>query len=290
MIACGHPINDELIARPHTLKFLSALKRAGGSLAITQNDSESLHLHSGKFKAVIPCLDFTTWPNVMPDQARTPIDNKIKEAIAAVGVLASESGATVIEATVLLQNMTCVATNRHVIMEYYHGHNIAEKLAIPKLAANFICKVGIPLAALGVTHTGNAPTSATFYFQNGAWIRTQLYAEDWPSVDGVFTAVENNAAPRMAPPEGFFEALDALSQFTRENETVFFRHDVLASDFDEGVGATYEVPGVPSLDHAAAPKYLALMQPHCLEMAFNPASIYFQSRDLRGLMSLKTVA
>lgn len=283
LVACGYPIADELLARPHTLKFLSAVKRAGNSLAISHMGND-LHLHAGKFKAIVPCLDFSTWPNVMPDAPIAPIDDTIKQALASVGVLATEGGQTVIEASVLLRDKTCIGTNRHVIMEYYHGHSLPP-VAVPKIAANYICKVSLPLVSIGF---GVNYSSATFHYANGSWIKTQLYNEAWPDMDRIFAAGEHYSAPLMDVPPDFWEGIEALSQFTKDAEAIFFNHNQLASHSTNGVGATYDVPGLTSNEYACNPKYLGLIEPFAEKLAFNKNSLRFQNANMRGLVSLKT--
>src|SRR4051812_42053534 len=57
IVAAGCPIIEDVHTNPHNLLLIEALSKCDDNYSLTQLDSNRLAVKSGKFKAVIPCLD-----------------------------------------------------------------------------------------------------------------------------------------------------------------------------------------------------------------------------------------
>lgn len=275
VLTVASPIEEDLAACPHTLQLLEALAKCGEELNITQLSANTLSVKSGVFKALIPCVDFAEVLVSGPDERIAAIDDRIKQAFEAVSMLATDGAQQAHFAGVLLQAGSAVATNGAALLECWHGLDLPPGLLIPKASAVAIAKAGKPLAGFGYS-----PSSATFYFEDNSFIKTQLFNERFPNYQTVFPA-DCNPWPL---PEGFFTAVHAIENFSR-NGVVYFDENVVSSHEHETEASTYQIEGLP---HGMAfnSKYLTM-----LEHAFNKAEfrkdenrVIFFGENMRGAL------
>lgn len=237
VITAGHPVEEEVNVCPHTFRLLDAIKRCKKAVSITQLDAEQLVIKSGNFRAVIPCLNPAALPYSTPDLRAGTISDVIREGFEMLNPLVSGTGATTVEASLLLNNNSMVATDRTVMVEFWHGIALPDGLAIPKQAVTALCKIKQPLVGIGVSDR-----SVTFHYDNGAWFKTQLYAEPWPDIAHIINGGDPHNTPAIPP--AFFEAVDAVVSHSRDGG-VYSRDGHLASHNTDAAGATYEIKGVP---------------------------------------------
>lgn len=275
-IAAGHRIEDDLQACPHTVRLIDALAKCGESLSITQLDNDKLSIKSDKFKAFVPCVAVNMLATVAPDPPCAKIDDRIRTGFEVVGVLASDNAQHVLTSSILLQSGSMIATDRQVMLEYWHGIDLPPGIVIPKAGAVAVVKAGKPLASLGFS--GN---SVTFYFEDGSWIRSQLYSEPWPDISKILN-VRCNPWPM---PESFYKAVDAVASFS-ETGNVFFGTNILRSHATDGIGASYEVTGLPNGPCYKA-KHLKIIEPYVKTIDFIGVSgiAYFYGDNVRGAIT-----
>lgn len=281
IVAAGSPIPDDLYAYPHTLLFMEALSRCKEGYSLTQLDNQRLSIKSGKFSATVPCLDPILMQTADPDPMIVGITNKFKEAVEAVGVLASENAQHVLTASVLMNGASVISTNRVMLLEYWHGLDMPPNIPLPKEFVKALVKQKKNLTGFGFSRS-----SATFYFEDGCWLRTQLYADEWPDVSRIL----NREANLWTIDPQFFIALDAVASFS-EDGNVYSRLNLLCSHADEGVGASYECSGVPS-GFVYPIKQLMILKPYvksidymCNGVADSSYCLYFVGYECRGVIS-----
>jgi len=233
ILAAGCKINEDLHCAPNAELMTSALSKCGENLSITQLDNGRLSLKSGKFKCMVPCIDPLLLSIAIPDPQLAMIDDRFKEAVGAVAVLASEGGQSVITASILMAGASVIATDRKVMIEFWHGIDLPYGIALPKSFAVALTKISKKLTGFGFSQS-----SATFYFEDESWLRTQFYAEPWPDVKGILDR-KCNAWP---VPNDFWKGLDAIEPFA-ENDVVFFDSELIRTHDDE-TGATFEIFGL----------------------------------------------
>lgn len=258
VLSVAHRIPDELNACPNTASLLAALAKCGQGFTITHLDSGRLAVKSDKFKAFVPCVAFDEMPQVEPDAKIAVIDDRIKAALAAVVPLASETAQRVAFAATLLQANSAVATNGSVLLEYWHGIDLPPGLLLPKAAVNAILKTPKPLAGFGYSQS-----SATFYFDDESYIKTQLYDERYPNYESVLDAP---SAP-LPLPEDFFTAVAAVEPFS-ENNVCYFADGAMRSHAIESEGASYEIEGLP-FPMAFNMQFLRMVEPSFKQVCFD---------------------
>lgn len=286
VIAVGHPIEEDLNVCPHTYRLIDALGRCKKAVAITQLDAEKLVVKSGNFRAIIPCLNPAALPYVAPDVQAGQVDDRLKEGFALLNPIVSGTGQTVVESSLLLQNNSMVATDRNIMFEFWHGINLPNGLALPKAAIAAVSKVPAKLVGIGVSDR-----TVTFYFDGGAWLRTQLYGEQWPNIQRVINGGDVYNTPAIPP--ALFEAVEAVAPFSETGvgasaggAAIYTFDGFISSHHTEGVGATYQIEGIPpglcfSAKHLLALKNIATK----IDFVGKNGITYFFGGNVRGALT-----
>lgn len=270
IVAAGAPIDEDIYCYPHTIDMLTALSKCEENFSLTQLDNMRLSIKSGKFKAVVECLEPIIMQEAMPDPPIVGITNKFKEAVEAVGVLASENAQHVLTASVLMNGPSVISTNRTMLFEYWHGLDLPINMPLPKEFVKSLCA-----HKKNLTQFGCSNCSATFYFEDGSWLRTQLYATEWPDVSRILN-IEGNL---WSIDPQFFKALDAVAPFS-DDGNVYFDTGLLMSHPETSVGASHECNGLPK--GVIYPiKQLKMMQPYAKKVDFNAKGIHDSSYCLK---------
>jgi len=281
IVAAGSPITEDLTCHPHNLLLIEALSKCDDNFSLTQLDNDRLSVKSGKFKAVIPCLDPNLMQSAIPDPMIVGISNKFKEAVEAVGVLASENAQHVLTASVLMNGQSVISTNRVMLLEYWHGLDLPPNIPLPKQFVAALVKQKKNLIGFGFSRS-----SATFYFDDNCWLRTQLYSDEWPDVGNIL----NRQANLWPIDPNFFKAVEAIIPFS-EDGNIYSDTNLLMSHADHSVGATFECNGIPK-GFVYPAKQLMIMKPYVRKIDFMASGVHdssyclvFYGDAIRGVIS-----
>ena len=268
-------VEEDLSACPHTYQLIDALSKVGEDLSITQLSPTSLAVVSGAFRALIPCVGFGDVGISGPDERCAVIDDRIKAAFEAVLPLATDGAQHAHLAAVLLQSGSAVATNGHVLAEYWHGIDLPPML-IPKASAVAILKAGKALTGFGYSGP-----SATFWFEDDSFIKTQLFAEKFPNYQPLFECEGLNPWP---VPDEFYKAVRSIESFSRSG-VVYFENGMLASNEQETEASTYKIEGLPEGMGFNA-KYLLMVETSFKNVYFEESSnkAFFFGENVRGVI------
>lgn len=269
-------VEEDLTACPHTYQLIDALSKVGEDLSITQLSPTSLAVVSGAFRALIPCVGFGDVAITGPDERCAVIDDRIKAAFEAVLPLATDGAQHAHLAAVLLQSGSAIATNGHVLVEYWHGIDLPPGMLVPKASAVAIAKAGKALTGFGYSGA-----SATFWFEDDSFIKTQLFGEQYPNYQIVFNCEGLNPWP---VPEEFYKAVRSIESFSRSG-IVYFEDGMLASNEQETEASTYKIEGLPEGMGFNA-KYLLMVEPSFKNVHFDEDSnkAYFFGENVRGVL------
>ena len=240
-IAAGYPIAEELTLCPQLDKLKVALARCGKSLVISETPSQQISVKGEKIRALVPCLAAEELPSIEPDLIVCEIGEVFKEAFRVCGVVSSEAGERVMEASLLLEANTCTGTNGTAILQFWHGYNLPPHMVLPKVFCAGVAKQTKKLTGFGFSwnHDSTVVKSVTFWFEGGAWIRTQCYEDRWQDVGRVLD-VQTVATDMVS---GLFEGIEAVAHFNEDGFVTFADGKVMSHDTD-AVGAQYELKGL----------------------------------------------
>lgn len=240
-IAAGHPIAEELTLCPQLDKFKIALNRCGKSLTISETPTGQISVKGDKLRALVQCLAPEDVPTIQPDPMIVPVGEIIKETFKVCGALASEAAERVMEASLLLEANSCTGTNGAAILQHWHGVDLPPAMVLPKLFTAGVAKQTKPLAGFGFSWNADNTqvASVTFWFEGGAWIKAQCYADKWQDVNNVLNV---HSVP-IETQGDLFEAIEAVSHFNEDGFVTFAEGKVMSHDTD-AVGAQFPVKGL----------------------------------------------
>lgn len=275
LIALGCNIGTDFSGIPHSLRLLDALSKCKGQYSIATLDAK-LAIKSDRFRAVIQCINQEDFPLIVPDPPIAVIDNRLKTAIEIAGTLASETAQLPHLACILLDDGCACGTDGAMLIQAWHGIDLPPGLLLPKATALALAKITKPLARFGFSNS-----SITLYFEDGSWLRSQMYRDKWPDVARLF---EGNAN-YWPVPESFYTALDAITDFA-EDGIAYFIKGALSSHNTTDLGASYEIFCLPN-GVAYNIKRLKIIQPYAKAIDFSVAGqpcLMFKSETVRGKM------
>lgn len=235
LLTAGYPVEETFNLCPHTLRLKDALARCGATLSITETENGRLLVKSGSFRAHVPAVKAEQLPRLYPDPNVFPIDDILKQGFAAFSSLIDEEAKQVHYAGITIMGGLMCAANGPVVLQFWHGLQLPPHMIVPKRAVMSIAKVEAKLIGFG--YSGK---SATFYFEGGGWIRSQLFEGtplDW-------NRVFNDATPTDILPEDFGKALEAVAAFADEG-TLHFLPNLLKAGLETNEGAEYVCNGLP---------------------------------------------
>jgi len=278
VLTIGCKVEENISACPKTTTLLTALQKCTDALSITQLNEHYIAVKSAKYRATIPCVPFEDIPLSAPDEPIAVINDEVKKAFAILAPFATEGDLNAYRAGILLQAYSAVAMDSSLMLEYAHGIDLPPGLLIPKASAVAIAKAPKPLARFGFSQG-----SATFYFDDGSFIKTQLFKDGYPTYQNVFARF--NLGNLTTPPPELFTAIEAVLPLS-ESGFVYLRGDKVQSHSSEDVGAVYNVGGIPQGMCFKGEKLLKVKE-HFGQAVFDEAvkGVYFQQRNvIRGVL------
>lgn len=276
IVAAGHPIDEELQCCPHTIKLHSAIANSTKTLSITILDNGNVKVKSDKFGAVVPTLTFDEMVPIIPDPPVGPLTDRVRTGFNVIGGLAQENSQYVLTSSVLLRSGSMATTDRMMVLEYWHGLNVPT-LVLPKAFVTAIGKVDKPLTSFGFSEN-----SVTFYFEDGSWIRTQLYGEPWPNIDSI---LDENAVKVGDVPKEFFEGIEAVAPFS--DKRVYIDGKLIKSHPDDDMGATFDCKIDVKEQFSFSTKSLQFLNGKITQIGFNDwgkTTAYFIGDNFRGVL------
>lgn len=270
VMTAGHPIKDDLHACPLTERLIAALERASEGVAITQLDSSRLSVKSGPLRVTVPCIEPIDSLLLYPDHKIAPIDSRFTDACKTVQAIAIEDSPAIHLASLLCKTHTVAATDGHIAAECWHGIDLPPEWVLPKRSVSILLRIDKKLISFGFSGR-----SATFWFEDGAWLKTQLYEDKWPNLAKVFDTAANALIP---VPTTLYEAIDKLSPFT---ERVTFNDGKLFCD-----SAEYDVPELKA-GEVFILKQLKILKPifERYDSTSSDRATFFFGGNARGVIS-----
>lgn len=281
VLSIAAQITEDIYAAPHNELISKALAKCGEQFSLTQLDNQRISIKSNKFKAIIPCIEPALITCLPPDPPLGVIDDRFKEAIAAVGVLATEGAQTVVLASVLMAGASVIATNSKILMEFWHGIDLPYGIALPKTFVNALIKCPKKLTQFGFSNS-----SATFYFEDNSWLKSQFFAQPWPDVKRILDRKCND----WPVPNEFWKGLYAIDDFSDSGD-VHFDSGILRSHANENEGASYEIPGLAK-GPVFAIDQLNIIRPYAKTIDFQAPGVHdhttmlmFYGDNIRGCIA-----
>src|SRR5690606_7736342 len=113
-----------------------------------------------------------TVPATPPDANVYAIDNRVRDALITAAKFTKDTAQTIVEASVLLNGQSVIGTNRHVLVESWHGYTLPTGIPVPKAFIQVLEKVEAALVGFGM-----GTETITIHFADGTSVRTRFYTD-----------------------------------------------------------------------------------------------------------------
>jgi hypothetical protein len=233
VLAAGHPIEEDFTATPNLDQLMSALDTCGKQLAMTV-EGATISVKGDKMKATVQCMDPSQMHIIEPQPNMYAINDSVRTALEVCMRYTREGGTRIVESSVLLFANSCVGTDGKAIVEYWHGHNLPD-MVLPRVFCAAVVKAKGKLVGFG----WDDGRTVTFHFDDGAWIKTQLYAEHEYPMKAKTLLNKDGLAPVEMPPD-LLTACKSVAAF-RDDGTVIFENECVVSHNETVQGAQFDV-------------------------------------------------
>jgi DNA polymerase III sliding clamp (beta) subunit (PCNA family) len=236
MLALCTPIPFDIECKPKAEPLVKAISNCTETVQLALTAAGRLSIKSGKFKAFVDCHPDESTPHVQPEGEHVVIDGAaMLQALKVVYPFIGDDASRPWSNGVLLLGQSAFATNNITLVEYWTGSSVPKPLNIPRAAIKELLRIDEAPEAVQMTET-----SITFHFTKGRWLRTQLFATQWPDL----TKVLGRDSDPQPLDDRLFEALKTLKPFTDKAGRIIFRGaGKIATHDDETEGAGYEIDG-----------------------------------------------
>jgi DNA polymerase III sliding clamp (beta) subunit (PCNA family) len=233
-LALSSPIPFDIDCKPKAGPLVQAIANCDETVTLSMTPAGKLRIQSGKFRAFVDCIDGET-PHVMPEGVEVQFDGEqLLTAFKALAPFVGNDASRPWTNGILLRGQSAFATNNLCLVEYWIGSETPFTANIPMVAVKEIIRINE-----APTHGQLTENSITFHFTDGRWIRSQLYSTEWPDLSKVLDRPSNP----IELDQRIFEGLDVIKPFADKMGRVFFDGEAVKTHLEEGVGATFELPG-----------------------------------------------
>lgn len=273
-LALCSPIPFDIACKPKAEPLVRAIGNCESTVQLTMTPAGRLSIKSGKFKAFVDCVEGDT-PHVMPEGDAVVIDGvAMLKAIKTVAPFIGDDASRPWSNGVLLKGQSAFATNNITLVEYWTGADVPFPINIPRAAIKEMLRINEAPEGVQV-----APNAITFHYTGGRWLRTQLFATDWPDLARVLDKASNP----VELDERLFEAVKVVKPFTDKMGRILFKGGRIATHDDDSEGAAFEIEG---FDHSGVYQMdmLNLLQGTAqrIDWSTYPAPCMFFGDRLRG--------
>lgn len=233
-LAISTPIPFDIDCMPNAEQLIKAVSKCDDTIQLSLTKAGRLSVKSGVFKAFIDCIQGET-NHVEPEGEFVEFDGEvllkgIQAAAPFIGSDASRPWAN----GILIKGQSLYATNNVMLVEYWLGAQFPIVVNIPKAAIREMQRINeAPINAQVTTN------SITFHYSGDRWLRTQLYATEWPDLSKVL----NRPSEQLPVDERIFEGLESVKAFVDKMGTIFLLPGEMRTHFDEQEGAGFALEG-----------------------------------------------
>lgn len=233
-LALSSPIPFDIDCNPNAEQLIKAVARCDDTIQLSLTKAGRLSVKSAGFKAFIDCIQGET-NHVEPEGEFVTFDGEV--LLAGINACAPFIGSDASRPWangLLVKGQSIFATNNVMLVEYWLGAEFPTVVNIPRAAVREMQRIGEP--PIGAQVTTN---SVTFHYTEERWLRTQLFATEWPDLSKVL----NRPSQQVPLDVRIFEGLESVKAFTDKMGTIFLYPDELRTHFDELEGAGFGMEG-----------------------------------------------
>lgn len=287
-IHAGHPMpTDGMHWCPATHKFSTAVNQIKGAYDIVHGTNGHVTIKSGPRTRLLECVNKASIPHIVPDPKHVPVDASVSDHFKVIAPLV-DGGEELLCATALVGPNHTLVTDKATFVEYYHGLGLPGEVAVPKGFLQVVNRVKQAITHLGLS-VNNGQSSLTVWFENGAWLKTQLWAEQWPDLSKFMASLDTSSC--TSTPVELMSALEFVKddvglKVGNEIVDVMYIHpDRVRTASDERSGSTVElVTGAVKLETVSCSRLIAALKLADRIDLNQPGRVVFVGENVRGAL------
>ncbi len=177
---------------------------------------------------------------------------------------------------IMLDGRCAYVTNNVIIVQKWLDFKFPHRINLPHAAINEMIRIKREPVQMIIE-----PDTATFIYDDGAWLRSQLISQNFPDFNPIFDKLNKDATP--IPPR-FYEALEEVLPFTGEKiNPIWIKDGVIWTHSDQELATSAEVPELEGQGCYNAAMLLMLKGlATSLNFTAHPAPASFFGDKLRG--------
>lgn len=273
MALCS-PIDLDITAAPKADKFVKALSACGDATSLHMTKSGRLAVRSGKFRAYIDCIEDYAYDHYPAGETYAVPDNFL-EVLRSVSVFIGADASRPWSMAIHVADGSMMATNNIIAVERWLGGALPS-MTIPHFAIKELLRIGQPPTAIQTD--GH---SASFWYADKRWLRTQLVEAAWPRAQ--FVGLLDDAPELQPVPEGLAEALEKLEAFSDADSRVYLTANKITTSADEELGAAVDFEGLPD-DCVFNIQMLRLVCSTATAYNLQTSPAHFRGDKIRGVL------
>jgi DNA polymerase III sliding clamp (beta) subunit (PCNA family) len=234
-----------------------------------------LAIRSGTFRTHVETIQ-EAFPKIGPEGVLVRLDGHLLPVLKKLFEFTSDDASRPHFNGVMFNGHSAYATNNVILVECWLDYFFPYRICIPRFAIKELLRIGIEPNRVQITQM-----SASFFFPEGQWLRTQVIDAEWPDVAAMF---ERLPQTRALPPLQLWDALEKLERFVDDKQRVFFIDGAVASSRD--VDATIiEVAGLAPGPIFNLPMLRSLAGiAMSIDFSQYPAPVPFFGNNVRGVV------
>lgn len=231
------PIELDLECTPRAVPFIKAIQTCKDTVQMSITPTGRLSVKSKGFRTLIECSQ-DPFPSISLEGERLPLPGSgFIEALAALEPMIAEDASRPWARGILMDGKTANATNNIVVAQLWLDFAFPKRINLPHAAVNELIRIKDEPVEMIVTDQ-----HATFIYEDGRWLRSQLYEARWPDLHGFFKTRVDPTGHGI--PSGFFDALREVAPFVDALSRVHILEGMVATSADLSLATTSEVEGL----------------------------------------------
>lgn len=236
MMGLCSPIDLDLDVTPNATQLIKAVQTCEDTIALHVTAKGKLSIKSGKFKALVECIEKENFPEINPEGEIVKLSGPFIEPIKKLIPFISDDASRPWSRGVLFDGHSAFATNNIVLVESWLGFNFPLRINVPKTALLELIRINEEPEYLQVTEN-----RITFHFSGQRWLSCQTFSTEWPDLNKVLNVDSN---PQIVP-EILKSNLEDLIPFLEKDEKVYINDNRISTSYESDSGASYEIDGLP---------------------------------------------
>jgi hypothetical protein len=213
VLAISSPIEFDVDCAPKAVHLVQAIRHCSDVTTLGMPGAGRLRVKSGPFKAFVECVELETMVDHQPVGKMIDVDGQaLLDAIKVLSPFVGNDASRQWVNGIMFRGHSAYATNNVCLVEYWIGNELPFTANVPMAAIKEVVRIGKPPNSLQVDNH-----SITFHYDDGRWIRSQLYSTEWPDMREVLD-IECNPQP---VPESLFDGLAMIKPFLEAQALVY---------------------------------------------------------------------